>query len=177
MSENLFEEFAGMTRRTVKVALKHESTTKPIVFEIHTVTANEMLESDDVISAKPPAIYQDQASPSRVGTVKALVGYDHDDPKYIAERQKQLPVREAMICIYGCPALRETTPGTTAHEKADTLVQRIPAMVVSWLCQKIETISIEQAVGEEDVSLFLANGSGDSPNSRNSKKRRSSGAA
>ena len=173
---NLFEQLQEMRRTTIPVILQPgvrqmmlnartgemESRTAPMVgsapiqFNIQSVSANEVIDADALVTAEPPKIFQEEASPSRIGTVQVLKGYDLDAPSYIAERQKQIPRRNAALCLYGCPALAETTPGETATEKIKNLLTGIPAMLLDWLANEIETISVLTAVGEAEVTSFLA---------------------
>lgn len=203
MSEtNLFDSLTDLRRTTVKVALqsgtrftpidpitRHAllnpltrkpevmtvpmSGTKPIVFEIHPVTANEIMIADAAFTARPPKIYEEQPSPSRVGTVKVQKGYDYEDPEFVAKRQEQAPKRNALLCLYGCPALTTSTPGNTMDDKATKLLAEIPGLIIEWLCNEIETISVLTAVGDEDVASFLAEGSAgtDTKSSKPSSKR------
>ena len=188
--DSLFASLQKMRRQTVQVVLQPGTRrnvtnsvtgvtstltdpmvgTNPLVFEIHSVTANEVVEADRLITEHPPAIYQDEASPSRVGMVRVLKGYDLEDPKYIAARQAQIPMRDAAICLYGCPALAESTPGTTLNDKIAKLLAEIPGVLLDWLCREIETISLITAVGETDVASFLAAGSNASPSSSATKE-------
>lgn len=144
---------------------------EPILFEIQNVTANEIIEADGMITAQPPKIFQEQPSPSRVGMVQAHVGYDYDDPEYIAKRNQQSYRREACVCLYGCPDLMSTTPGAGVAEKVDKLVSALPAALLGWLAEQIDTLSLITAVGEEEVESFLAAGSATSKSSGSSSAR------
>lgn len=180
-----------MRRQTVRVALQpgeritHPVTgasstapmagTEPMVFEIHSISANEILDADRVITEAPPKIFQDEPNPKGVGSVSVMKGYDHDDPDYISKRQAQVPRRNAMICLFGCPALAESTPGTQTGEKIEKLLSEIPGVLLDWLCEQIETISILSVVGDENVSSFLAEGSEATPSSSATKPRSPAG--
>lgn len=144
---------------------------EPILFEIQNVTANEIIEADGMITAQAPKVFQEQPSPSRVGMVQAHVGYDYDDPEYIAKRNQQSYRREACVCLYGCPDLMATTPGAGVVEKVDKLVASLPAALLGWLAEQIDTLSLITAVGEEEVESFLAAGSATSPSSGSSNAR------
>ena len=133
--------------------------TQPIEFEVHAVTANEINDADAMITEMPPAIYQEQTSPTGKGMVQVLVDYDYAEPKYVARRQAQIPLRDAAICIYGCEALAASTPGAGIHEKVRALVDKVPAAILEWLAREIGNLSILTAVGEEEVAGFLARGS------------------
>jgi hypothetical protein len=143
---------------------------EPIIFEIQNVTANEIIEADGMITAQPPKVFQEQPSPSRIGTVQAHVGYDYDDPEYIAKRNQQSYKREACVCLHGCPDLMTTTPGATVADKVEKLVAALPAALLGWLAEQIDTLSLITAVGEEEVESFLAAGSGTSSSSGSSRK-------
>ena len=191
MSTNLFDELTRVRREKVRVVLQpgerrvyvnpetgrqHVSEaprigSKPIEFEIQTVTSNEAIDADRMITAKAPPIYQEEMSPSRIGMVKVLKGYDFEEPGYVIERQSQVPRREAAICLFGCPALAETTPGNTLEEKIQKILTDLPAALIEWLCREIESIPILSAVGSEDVESFLASGSGVTPSSNDTNKR------
>ena len=191
-ANNLYEDLQKMRRQTVQVALQPGSRrtdprsgeirtdpmlgTNPMTFEIHSVSANEIIEADQLVSAKPPVIYQEEPNPKGVGMIRVMNGYDLDHPDYIAERQAQVPRRDAAICLFGCPALAESTPGDGVIEKIDRLLADIPGVLLDWLCQEIETISIITAVGSEAVSSFLAEGSESGKDSPNTKPRSQAGA-
>ncbi len=135
---------------------------KPLKFDIHPITANEINDADALITEMPPALIQEQASPTGRGTVQARVGYDYDDPAYLAKRQKQIPLRDAAICLFGCDALRNSTPGASIKEQAENLASKVPSAVLEWLKTEIGDIAMITAVGEKDVTSFLAEGSGSS---------------
>ena len=145
--------------------------TQPIEFEVHAVTANEINDADKMITEMPPPIYQEQASPTGRGTVQALVDYDYAEPKYVAARQAQIPLRDAAICISGCEALAASTPGTGTQEKARTLMEKVPAAILEWLAREIGTLSILTAVGDEEVAGFLAKGSTDTAGASSSASK------
>ncbi len=198
VATNLFESLQQMRRLRRRVVLQPGQKTdvqdpltgristqthpmagvEAIVFEIQNVTANEIIEADGMITAQPPKVFQEQPSPTRVGMVQAHVGYDYDDPEYVAKRNQQSYRREACVCLHGCPALMESTPGNGIPEKVDKLVAALPAALLGWLAEQIDTLSLITAVGEEEVESFLAAGSGTTPSSGSSKRRsRASGSA
>ena len=179
MSDNLFDQLQGIRQQAVRIVLQSGTRfanpaynpqdpesepyftsptigTQPIVFEVHAVTANEINEADAMIAVLPPPVYQEQTSPSGRGMVQVLVDYDYAEPAYVAKRQAQIPLRDATICLYGCQALGESTPGATIHEKAKALVEKVPAAVLEWLAREIGNLSMITAVGEEQVASFLA---------------------
>lgn len=182
MSDNLFDQLQGIRQQAVRIVLQSGTRfanpvydpsnpqsqayftapttgTAPIVFEVHAVTANEINDADAIITEMPPAIYQEQTSPTGKGMVQVLVDYDYAEPKYVARRQAQIPLRDAAICIYGCEALAASTPGSSLHEKARTLTEKVPAAILEWLAREIGTLSILTAVGDTEVTSFLARGS------------------
>jgi hypothetical protein len=134
---------------------------KPIVFEVHAITPNEVMMADALITAQPPQMFEEHAKTGTVGMVKVQTGWDYEDPAYAAERQKQVPLRDAHIAIMGCPALRETTPGKEQGIAAQArhLLESLPAAVLEFLSVNIEKISIYNVIGNEEVTNFLAEGS------------------
>lgn len=145
---------------------------KPIKFEIHNLTPNQLTAADAVLNAaKPPPLYEEVAKPGIVGTTKVLIGRDLDDPDYLAERQRLLPTRSALICLHGCPALRDSVPGNTPNEQADALNKAVSVTVIDWLASQIEGLSILTAVTEEEVASFFPKGSGAPKNSGSSRNR------
>jgi hypothetical protein len=192
MSEtNLFEQLSSIRRIRRKVALQPGEKieipdpvtgratiqtlpmagAEKIVFEIHSITANEMIEAEGMMTEKPPKVFQTQPSPTRVGTVEAHVGYDYEDPEYLAKRQQQSYLKDAVICLHGCPALKQTTPGDDTPAKAKKLAESIPGALLSWLANEIDTLSLITAVGNEEVEDFLAAGSGTAKSSAGSSNR------
>ena len=191
MSDTLFAQLEGMCRLKRPVILQpgqkteyfdtatgkmQERTdpmigTQPIRFEITNITANEAIEAEEMITAAPPVITQEQPSPTRIGTVIAEVGRDYDHPAYLAQLRKEQPMKEAAICLFGCPALRESTPGNTVREKAEALVSRVPGALLGWLSEQINTLAALAAVGEKEVQDFLALGSGGVPSSADTSAR------
>lgn len=182
MSDNLFEQLNGLRQQTVPIALQSGTRqanpnydardpesrpyftspttgTAPIQFMIHPISADEIAEADMMITELPPTEFQEQPSPGRVGTVQARIGPMYDDPAYLAAKQKQIPHRDAAICLFGCPALGETTPGITLKDKIQNLTSKVPAAILEWLAREIGDISIITAVGEKEVASFLANAS------------------
>lgn len=138
--------------------------TKPIKFKIHSITANEMNEAEAFITAKPRELFEEQPNPKGVGMVNSFVGYDYQDPNFILTRDRETPKRDAVICLRGCTALGESTPGESLEKKIETLMENIPAAILEWLAREIGTISILTAVGPKDVERFLSQGS-ESPKS------------
>lgn len=187
--ENLFAQLEGMARIKRPVVLqpgqgvdyfdpesgKIKTRTVPMVgvepirFEINNITADEALEAEAMITAEAPKIIQEQPSPTRVGTVMAEVGRDYEDGAYLKALREQQPLKQAMVCLFGCEALRTTTPGNTLKEKAESLVKRIPGGLLGWLSEQIDTLAALTAVGEDEVASFLASVSADTPASRSSK--------
>lgn len=192
MSEsNLFQELYGMCRQTRPIILQPGQKTsiqdpktgrirsetlplaaaKPIRFEIHNLTPNEMILADGFITARPPAKIQEEPNPRGVGLVQVHVGYDEENPDYLAERQKQSYMRDAVVCLCGCPALKSTTPGDDIPAKARELVASMPAALLGWLANEIDTLTVITAVGEEEVESFLAAGSTEETSSPDSAGR------
>ncbi len=184
MSDNLFEQLNSLRSQAVPIALQSGTRypnpgfdaadpesrpyltapttgTAPIKFEVHPVSADEIAAADAMITALPPIEFQEQPSPTGKGLVNARIGPIYDDPAYLIEKQKQIPLRDAAICLYGCAALSESTPGTSLKEKIQSLTGKVPAAILEWLAREIGDISIITAVGEKDVASFLANASTD----------------
>lgn len=179
MADTLFTKLQQTTKLIRKVALRpgqvvqyHDPNTgmlrertEPLAacgaltFEIHNLTGDEALVADAKITAVPPPIYQKQESPSGRGDVEVLVGHDDQSPVYLKELRKQQPTKDAVICLYGCPALMESTPGETVDQKAEALIKNLPGGLVGWLADQIDTLQMLTAVGEEEVARFLSNGS------------------
>lgn len=147
------------------------SGTSPIRFEIHSITANQSLQAESYITAQPPAMKREEASPSGMGTVEVQVGYDYEHPEYLRQVQAQRPLRDAAVCLFGCPTLRESTPGGDIGDKIKKLVETLPAGLLEWISDKINTLAALTAVGEEEVAAFFSNGSVSSPSSPNSTER------
>ena len=193
MSANLFEDLTKLRSQEVPVVLQSGTRapnprynaedrnsppfitpptvgTQPLKFMIHAITANEIAEADALVTAAPPADFQEQPSPTGRGTVNTRIGYNYEDPAYLAEKAKQIPLRDAAICLYGCTALAESTPGTTLKDKIQSLTSKIPAAVLDWVAIEITSLAMISAVGEEAVASFLAQGSTDtgSPSSNGS---------
>ena len=196
MSDSIFHQLEGIRQQTVPAVLQSGTRTpnprfdprnpnsppyltapttgtQPLRFDIHPITANEISDADSLITELPPAIIQDQPSPTGRGVVQTRTGYDYEEPGYVARRQKQIPLRDAAICLYGCDGLRETTPGASIAAKAETLAAKVPAAILEWLKNEIGDIAMLTAVGEEEVASFLAAGSGNTvtPSSTGSRKR------
>ncbi len=149
---------------------------EPILFEIQQVSPDELTAADAILdAAKPPAITRSETRPGTVGATLVQEGYDWDHPDYIAERQRLLVKRNALLCIYGCPALMESTPGVTPMDKAEALLNGIGSMVLSWLSTNLEKMTMFTGVGETEVALFLAGKSGDAKSSSDSKDARRGG--
>lgn len=186
---SLFDQFCGLREQRVPVALMPGQMialsggrqapsplvgAERIVFEIRAISANELLEADRVMNAvKPPPMYEEQSRPGTVGMVKVQVGYDFEHPDYVEKRQEQLIPRQALICLFGCPDLMGSTPGGSDAEKAKALQERVPAVLLDWLCGQIEALCLLHAVGPEDVASFFPKGSDDTDtgNSKSSSDR------
>jgi hypothetical protein len=185
---SLFEQLSGMQTKRIPCALQPATEiadpktgqqrlvllpdSKPIQFEIQQVTPNQMIESYSILmEAKPPRLTHTEARAGSMGPITVQDGYDYDDPDYIAARQKLLPLRNSLLCIYGCPALRETTPGATPQEQAKTLMDGIGSLVVEWLSNRIENQTMIAGVGEEEVASFLAGKSGAAKSSGSSRQK------
>ena len=185
---NLFEQLSAMRTQRVPCALMSatevfDATTgkntvirmpgaKPITFEIQQVSPQEIIDADDVLNqAKPPRLTHEESRAGTMGKVVVEDGFDEGDPGYIAERQKLLVKRNALLCIYGCPMLFETTPGETPLAKADKLMGSIGAIVLTWLTNQIERMTMFTGVGEEEVALFLADAPAGATSSGGSKPK------
>jgi hypothetical protein len=200
MSEtNLFQQLSGMCRKTRPIVLQPGQKTniqnpvtgriqtetvpmpssQPIRFEIHNLSPNEMIEADNFITERPPAKYQEEPNPRGPGLIKVHVGYDEENPDYLAKRHQQSYLRDAAVCLAGCPALRESTPGETREQKAKTLTESLPAALLGWLANEIDTLTVITAVGEEEVESFLAAGSaaGKSSNAKSASSKGSTAPA
>lgn len=114
---------------------------------------------------------REEPSPNGIGTVEVQVGYDYEHPEYLRRVQEQRPLRDAAVCLFGCPALMETTPGADITAKVSSLVNKLPSGLLEWIAEKINTLAALTAVGEEEVAAFFSNGSEDSPSSPNSTDR------
>lgn len=186
--DNLFESLSALCRTTRPIALQPGMKvtvegpggmpvqqdvllpgSRPIVFEVHNLSGDDMIACDKFITAEAPKKIETVAE--KIGTKDVHVGYDYEDPKFVRERQEQSYQREAAICILGCPALRETTPGETLEEKSRELRAKAPAATITWLAEQIDTLTIFTAVGEEDVERFLASGSTDARESSATGRR------
>lgn len=155
-----------------QIATVPAPNTQPIQFEITPLSSNQMIEADRVLhAAKPPALTEAVSRPGTVGSVQTHAGYDYDDPAYVAERDRLIPRRNAMICLFGCPALQETTPGGTLDEKINTILAEIPSVIVSWLSGELENHAMLAGVGEEAVASFFSEGSDGSKSSKNTNGR------
>lgn len=185
---SLFDQFESMRKQSIPCALQSGAEvvdpetgktghvmlpgSKPIHFEIHQVSSNEMIEADAVLlAAKPPELTHEEARGGTMGMVKVSDGYDLDDPGYLAERHRLMPRRNAMVCLFGCDALRESTPGNSLDEKADAIVNRMGAVIVQWMADKIENFMLFAGVGEREVAIFLASSSAEPASSKNSKTK------
>ncbi len=195
MSDNLFDKLQQTTRVIRKVALRPGETIEelnpatgkimerdvpimsmePVTFEIHSITTEEAQTADEFITAIPEPIIQRQESPSGKGDVDALVGYDDQHPKYLADLRKQVPMKNAAMCLFGCPALMSSTPGGNLEEKARKLVSSLPGGMIDWLADRIDRLKIFTAVGEEAVSRFLSQGSGEQSASSSNTRSRTNG--
>ena len=186
--ENLFASLAGMQAKTIpailqpgtRILLASEGrtsvipapTTEPLRFEIQPVTSNQIVMANQVLDAAiPPPLYEESARPGTVGSTRTPIGRDHDDPAYLAELAKLRPKRNALLCLFGCPALMQTTPGVTLDEKVKTLLERIPAFVIIWLASELEDASYLAGVGEDKVAAFFPEGSADSASSKSTSGR------
>jgi hypothetical protein len=188
MATNLFEQLAGardvlvpvvlqpgqfirdaVTGRDIPIAVKGSS---PIRFDIRTISGDEVSAADAILDkVKPPVIEREEPNPKGVGTIRVHAGYDHDSPDYVAQRNQLLPLRHAMVCLAGCPALLDSTPGDSPEAKAKLICTRLGAALVEWMAQQIENLAVLNAVGQEDVERFFPEGSGPS------QKRPASGKA
>lgn len=165
------DETTGLLRERTEPLAAYEALT----FEIHNLTTEEALKADAQIKAVPPPIFQKQESPGGRGDVDALVGYDDQSPAYLNELRQQQPMKDAMICLYGCPALMESTPGETIDAKAEALIKNLPGGLIGWLADKIDTLQMLTAVGEEEVARFLSEGSTERNASNSSTRSQTSG--
>jgi hypothetical protein len=184
---NLFESLQSMRRQTRPIVIQPGQKmtvedergnilskpiplphTGPIRFDVQSLTSDEMIDADSLITATPPAKYQEEPNPRGVGVINVHIGYDEECPKYLAERHTQSYQRDAAVCLYGCPALMETTPGSSMAEKVKAITQNIPAALLSWLANEIDTLTVITAVGEEDVERFFPAGSEAGKNSPDS---------
>jgi hypothetical protein len=156
-----------VTGREIKRLVPHAES-PAMAFMIRNITPNELKEADSMIVASPPAVYEDRISPTGRGSVRTLVGYDREEPQYLRDLESQMPRRQAVICLYGCQGLAGSTPGSSLTEKVDQLVDKVPAPLLAWLCEKIENIPCLFAVGEEEVERFLSQDSGDTPGTKSS---------
>lgn len=179
MSKNLFEQISNLTTHTTRILLApgervydeninssysvpaKEAKGNEIIFDIHAITPNQSILADSKITAKPPQVFEEHPNPKGVGIVRVMVGYDDQDPSYIALIQTQKPMRDAYIALMGCELLFETAPGNTLDEKANSILEKFPAFIVEFLALNIERISIYNRVGNDDVESFLAAGSDD----------------
>ncbi len=197
MSETLYDSLKQTGRMLRKVALQPGQrvqsldpstgmivertepliSAKPIVFEIHNLTGEEALLADSMITATPPAILQKQESPSGRGDVEALVGYDDQHPGYLAELRKEQPKKDALICLFGCPALMESTPGSDNEQKVKNLIDNLPGGLIGWLADQIDNLQVLTAVGNEAVTRFLSAGSVEASASNSTKRSRTNGKA
>lgn len=184
---DLFTDLATMRSSTVQCVLQSADEitdakgnpvpvlkpgSKPTIFEIIQISSNELSEADAILDeAKAPPIITKVAKPQTLGLTEVLEGYDFDHPDYLAARNKLLPRRAAYICLFGCPVLMATTPGTTTDEKAAQLLERVGATVIEWLRQKIENMVFFNGVGAEDVARFLAVNSGEPNGSSDTKEK------
>ena len=186
---NIFEQLSKLTRTTKKIALcmgdlvydeitgstqaQPAEDAERIVFEIHSITPNEEILAEAMMTEKPPAKIEDHPSPKGVGMIRVHVGWDEEDPEYVRKLQAQLPMRNAMICLMGCPALRDTTPGGTPQEKARHICDNLPSPLVHLLSLHIERLCLYNRVGNEEVERFLEEGSASkvSTSSKNSGER------
>lgn len=136
---------------------------EPIRFDIRSLSCDELVAADAVLdAAKPRKILRDEPGPRGVGMIQVEAGWDTDHPDYIKERSELLPQRHAMVCLAGCPALAESTPGNSMLEQARTLTERLPAVIVEWLAGEIEKIAMFNAVGHDAVDRVFPKGSGQS---------------
>lgn len=173
---NVFQKISALTKRTTKILLApgerlmHPSTGEPvtlpaggpedaIVFEIHAITPNESLTADAVITAAPPQMFEEHPNRNGPGLVKVMVGRDEEDPAYLAELNRQKPLRDAYITLMGCPEIREGAPGADIPAKAQAIMDSFPAFILALLAANIERISIYNRVGNEDVDSFFRAGS------------------
>lgn len=188
---NLFQQLSGMCRTTRPIVLQPGQKTniqdpatgrvrteslplagsKPIRFEVHNLTPNEMIEADAFITERAPAKYQEEPNPRGPGLIRVHVGYDEEHPEYLAKRHEQSYLRDAAVCLFGCPMLRESTPGGNTPEKARKLAESLPAALLGWLANEIDTLTVITAVGEEEVESFLAAGSAAGTSSSDSAGR------
>jgi hypothetical protein len=163
-----------VTGREMKRLVAHAES-QAMKFMIRNITPNEVREADAMITACPPPVYEDRISPTGRGSVKTLVGYDREEPQYLRDLEWQMPRRQAVICLHGCQGLAETTPGASIAEKADKILDKLPAPILSWLCDKIENIPCLFAVGEEEVERFLSQDSGGTPGTKSSSSPKERG--
>lgn len=188
MSDNLYQSLAGMQAKTVPAILQPGTrimieaegrstvipapNTQPLRFEIQPVTSNQLQVANEVLDAAvPPALYEEAARPGTLGMTKTPIGRDHDDPAYLALLSKLRPKRNAFLCLFGCPALMESTPGANVEEKAGTLLSTIPAFVIIWLASELEDASFLAGVGEDKVAAFFPAGSAASGSSKSTSGR------
>lgn len=149
---------------------------KPMFFDLRHLTPDENLAADAVLNAaKPPPTFHEENRAGTVGSSKIQDGYDWDHPDYIAARQKLLPKRNAYVCLYGCPALMESTPGDTVEAKAQHLMKSISTFIVQWIASRLDNLGMFTGVGEEEVNLFLAGKSGGASSSAGSSSAKAPG--
>jgi hypothetical protein len=188
MSDNLFESLSGMQEKTIPailqpgtrilIAAEGRSTvvpapnTVPLRFEIQPITSNQLMVANEVLDAAvPPPLYEESARTGTMGMTKTPIGRDHDDPDYLARLAKLRPKRNAILCLHGCPALMETTPGVNVEEKAKALLSGVPAFVIIWLASELEDASFLAGVGEDKVAAFFQEGSAASGSSKSTSGR------
>ncbi len=140
------------------------SDSEVVYFDITPVTpAIEEQAAAITSTVVPPPIYEDH--PARpTGTVRKLVGYNDQDPKYLSELDTAERKREIFICLSCCAALNDSTPGDTVQEKLHNAMEKIPRAVISGLFNAISNIGALQ----QDAGFFLSNASKDSPSSESS---------
>lgn len=159
----------GLTGAPIPIALRDS---RAVHLKVHAISPNELVAADSILDrASPPVIMREEPNPKGVGMVQVQAGYDYDQPAYVAARQRLLPLRHAMICLAGCTALTESTPGESLEHKAQLLCDKLGAAVVGWLAEQIENLAFLTAVGDEQVAAFFQQGSGGSPSSPGSNSR------
>lgn len=175
-SPSLFSQLAGLSAKTriiklapedaiaetrrgpngeiVAMGLKQDAPT--IELEIQALTTTQRGTVDKLLeSAVPERIIKTNADGSKVP-----IGYDTEEPKYVAKLEECQRQRQAAIALLGCKALYDSTSGSDLAQKITNLNETLSDRIVNFIAKAVWNFDI---AGGEQADFFITSASSDSP--------------
>ncbi|RYD50151.1 MAG: hypothetical protein EOP85_00175 [Verrucomicrobiaceae bacterium] len=149
------EELRGHPEGGYRISTREGAALYP--FEIRRLTSAEQSVVEAMMdSVMPPEIMEERPNPNRgEPPVKVRVGYDEEDPVYLASRRTRQKEQDAAVILFGVLGLDESTAGEDPQQKITRIRAELDDKLIHYLASEI--LRMTYSAGDAADFFTIAN--------------------